>query len=94
MKVRHFCATATLFIMAASMAEDRTFDQGKLNIVCSCVTKTLEQLRWGHVVDVPKNGLSIDLNQVCATTRDSYPDARSLCKETFRAIAYSFTSAK
>jgi hypothetical protein len=94
MNATHVCVAATFFIVAASMAAGRTFDRGRLDIACSCVTKTSERLVWRHAFDVPKNGFAVDLDQVCATTRDNYRDAYSLCKETFRGVAYSFAPAK
>jgi len=94
MNARHVGIAATFFIVAASMAADKTFDRGRLDIACSCVTKTGERLMWRHAFEVPKNGFAVDLGQVCANTRDNYRDAHSLCKETFRSVAYSFAPAK
>lgn len=94
MRIGPICAAATLLVVTASMGADKTFDRGVVWITCSCISKTKERLMWTHSVDVPRNGSAIDLNQVCATTRDNYRDAHNLCEQTFRAYAYSFVPAR
>jgi hypothetical protein len=80
--------------MLAPVAADRSFDEGTLTLVCRCVDRSGERLAWRHILDVPRGGLRINLDAVCASTRDEYPDPKSMCSGLFGVLAYSFQPAR
>ena len=43
---------------------------------------------------MPRGGLRINLDAVCASTRDEYPDPKSMCSGLFGVLAYSFQPAR
>lgn len=85
-------AAVGLLSIFPAVAESREYQQGTLNVKCSCKKLNVERMSWHHIVNVPSRGLNIDLSDVCKVARNNYNDVDAICldDDDYVGEEYSF----
>jgi len=72
-----------MIIDTSATAEEKTYEKrGVLNIKCTCGVYETVKYEWHHIIDVPKDNFTIDLDEVCKKTSNNYDESDILCKNS------------
>lgn len=87
------CCLIAVFSSNQAKSAESVYGPGKLNIQCRCLHYNVEKWKWHHIVEIPHESFTVDLNSVCKVTRNNYPNGPDVqCKDSYEYVGkeYSF----
>jgi hypothetical protein len=86
-------AASTALAASAARAEEKHYGEGRLDVLCSCLSKDTPVYSWHYLVDVPAHGRTLDLGPACKLARSNDHTANVKCRwwHTYQGVEHAFT---